>query len=342
MGRMLNQLSDANLLERFVTSREEDAFATLVQRHGPRVLGACRRILHNEHDAEEVSQATFLVLARKAGDVPWHESVGAWLCAVAHRLSLNARAGVSRRSRHEVPVAALVPAGVDLGYSALPEECHPQADPFAEIARRELRRVLDEELSCLPEKYRAPMVLCYLEGMTNEEAAEQLGWPSGSMSRRLERARTLLRQRLASRGLWLGLLLLLTVTVSLRALRVVTPRDQGNALGMVREAMAPFKTHREGGEDLERLLAAISRSDESLPIPRDALGIAQRSMLVADRILDFDPGTDRAKWKQYAAGMRLSAVAMADAVDRGDSSEVAAGARQLSQRCIQCHVAFRH
>ncbi|WP_074313576.1 sigma-70 family RNA polymerase sigma factor [Singulisphaera sp. GP187] len=338
---MLNQLSDASLLERFVTSREEDAFATLVQRHGPRVLGACRRILRNEHDAEEVSQATFLVLARKAADIPWRESVGSWLCAVAHRLSLNARAGVSRRTRHEVPVAALASAGSDLGYSSLPEECHPQADPFAEIARRELRRVLDEELSCLPEKYRAPMVLCYLEGLTNEEAAEQLGWPSGSMSRRLERARTILRQRLASRGLWLGLLLLLTLTVSLKALRVAS-RDQGQALVMVREAMAPFKSHQDGGEDLERLLAAISRSDESLPSLDEALVVARRSTRVAERIENFDHGADRAKWNGYAVGMRQSALAMTEAAERGDSSDVVAAARQLNQRCIQCHVAFRH
>ncbi|WP_406695566.1 sigma-70 family RNA polymerase sigma factor [Singulisphaera sp. Ch08] len=337
---MLNQLSDASLLERFVTSREEDAFATLVQRHGPRVLGACRRILRNEHDAEEVSQATFLVLARKAGDIPWRESVGAWLCAVAHRLSLNARAGVSRRSRHELPVAALVPAGADLGYASFPEECHPQADPFAEIARRELRRVLDEELSCLPEKYRAPMVLCYLEGLTNEEAAQQLGWPSGSMSRRLERARTILRQRLASRGLWLGLLLVLTVTVSLRALRV-SPREGGNAFVMVREAMEPFKTHEEGGEDLQRLLATLSRSDEPVPSLLDAMVVARRSATIAERIEKFDPGTDRAKWVLYTAGMRQSANEMAEAVERGDSSDVVAAARQLNQRCIQCHVAFR-
>ncbi|WP_020466192.1 RNA polymerase sigma factor [Singulisphaera acidiphila] len=339
---MLNQLSDANLLERFVTFREEDAFATLVQRHGPRVLGACRRILRNEHDAEEVSQATFLVLARKASDIPWRESVGAWLCAVAHRLSLNARAGVTRRSRRELSVAALAPVGADLGYSSLPEECHPQADPFAEIARRELRRVLDEELSCLPEKYRAPMVLCYLEGMTNEQAAEQLGWPSGSMSRRLERARTILRQRLASRGLMLGLFLLLTVAVSLRALRIAPHHEEGKALVMVREAMAPFKTHQAGGEDLERLLAAIGRSDESLVSLPDALVVGRRSALVANQIAAFDPGKDRVTWNVSAMGMRQSALAMTDAAERGDTADVVAAARQLNQRCIQCHVAFRH
>jgi RNA polymerase sigma factor (sigma-70 family) len=336
---MTDQPSDATLLERFVTSREEDAFATLVQRHGPRVLRACRRILRNEHDAEEVSQATFLVLARKAGEIPWRESVGAWLCAVAHRLALNARATVSRRYRHELPVAAMAATGSGLDFALLPEECHPQADPLAEIARRELRRVLDEELSCLPEKYRAPMVLCYLEGMTNEEAARELGWPSGSMSRRLERARTILRQRLASRGLLIGLLLLFTVAVSLKAWRV--PAREGRELVMVREAMAPFKTQQEGGQDLERLLAEIVRAEPSLPSLRDALLVARRSSLVAERIADFDPGRDRADWSDYAAEMRRAAVAMTEAAERGDASEVLAAARQLNQRCLQCHVAFR-
>lgn len=341
---MLNQLSDASLLERFVTFREEDAFATLVQRHGPRVLGACRRILRNEHDAEEVSQATFLVLARKAGEIPWRESVGSWLASVAHRLALNARAGVSRRSRRELPVAVLTPAGADLDYSALPDDCHPQADPFAEIARRELRRVLDEELSCLPEKYRAPMVLCYLEGMTNEQAAEQLGWPSGSMSRRLERARSILRQRLASRGLMLGVFVVLAFAVSLRALRVGPQGGEGKALVMVREAMAPFKPHQDGGEDLERLLAAIRQSDASALSRTDASRVARRSAEVAEQLAVFHPRTrrDGVTWQVARVGMQQSALAMVEAVDRGDSSDVIAAARQLNQRCIQCHIAFRH
>ncbi len=170
-GRMADYLSDATLLERFVTCREEAAFAALVQRHGPRVLGACRRILRNEHDAEDAFQATFLLLARKAADMPWRESVGGWLCAAAHRLSLNTRASVSRRRRRELPVAVLASVNPANGIPALPEGEDPHADPLTEIARRELRRVLDDELDRLPEKYRAPVVLCYLEGMTNEEAA---------------------------------------------------------------------------------------------------------------------------------------------------------------------------
>lgn len=339
---MINEPSDATLLERFVTFREEAAFATLVQRHGPRVLGTCRRIVRNEHDAEEVSQATFLVLARKAGEIPWRESVGAWLCAVAQRLALNARAGVSRRSRFEFPVAALAgaTAWADAGFEALPDDCHPQADPLAEIARRELRRVLNEELSCLPEKYRAPMVLCYLEGMTNEEAARELGWPSGSMSRRLERARTLLRQRLASRGMLIGLLVCLTLVISLKGWRVPeqSPRDRG----LVRGAMAPFKTPQAGGQDLERRLAELVRSDDRrTPVLNETLALAQQSWRAAGQIEGFDPGRDQSDWRDYAARMRFSALAMTEAAERGDVSDAVAAARRLNQSCVQCHLAFR-
>src|SRR5262249_41584269 len=177
--------TDRELLERFAATGEEVAFAALVQRHGPAVLGVCRRVLGNEADAEDVFQATFLILARKAGVVPWQESVRHWLRDVARRLALQARCPPQRRRT----------AG------EVPEQCDPHGDPLAEVARRELRLVLDEELGQLPEKYRAPVVLCYLEGKTNEQAAGELGWPAGSMSRRLARARALLRDRLSRRGL---------------------------------------------------------------------------------------------------------------------------------------------
>ncbi len=202
---MAKNVSDSMLLERFVSRREEAAFVDLVKRHGPRVEGTCRRLLRNEQDVEDVFQATFLLLARKAAGMPWRESVGGWLCAVAHRLAMNARVDAARHRRRETPFATLRAAdGVPADGDRLPEQYHPLADPFVEIERSDLRRVLDDELLRLPEKYRAPVVLCDLQGRTHQEAATELGWPSGSISRRLRRARALLRRRLVHRGVFLA------------------------------------------------------------------------------------------------------------------------------------------
>jgi RNA polymerase sigma factor (sigma-70 family) len=178
---------DAQLLQRFVSRRDEAAFELLIGRHGPMVLGVCRRVLGDAHDAEDAFQATLLVLARKAGSIGRRGSVGSWLYQVAYRVALRARAGALRRARHERRVADL-PAVADP---------HAAADP----GWRELRPVLDEELGRLPEKYRAPVVLCYLEGLTNEQAARQLRCPAGTLKTRLTRARRLLADRLARRGL---------------------------------------------------------------------------------------------------------------------------------------------
>jgi len=176
--------SDEHLLERFALRREEAAFAVLVQRHGPMVLGVCRRVLHNLHDAEDAFQAAFLVLARKSASIRKRESVGSWLYGVAYRIALRAKADATRRQIYEHQAADVA-----------------QASPEDAAAWRELWPVLDEELQRLPDKYRAPLVLCYLEGKTNEEAAQQLGWTKGTVSGRLARARGLLRTRLTRRGL---------------------------------------------------------------------------------------------------------------------------------------------
>jgi RNA polymerase sigma-70 factor (ECF subfamily) len=176
---------DGELLRRFVAAGEEAAFAGLVRRHGAMVLGVCRRLLDDAHEAEDAFQATFLVLARRAAAVRKQDSVASWLYGVAYRVSRRARAAAAQRQR--AVGAAVEPVST--------------ADPTAEAAWREMRLVIDEELSRLPEKYRAPLVLCYLEGKTNEEAARLLGWTKGTVSGRLARARDLLRPRLARRGL---------------------------------------------------------------------------------------------------------------------------------------------
>jgi RNA polymerase sigma factor (sigma-70 family) len=181
-------LTDRDLLERFATRHEETAFAILLDRHGPMVQGVCRRILRHEQDAEDAFQATFLVLARKAGSGGWEESLGNWLYGVAYRVSLKARTAAARRIARERQA----------------REMHqPQTPPPTDPEWSELRTVLDEELSRLPRKYRAPLVLCYLGGRTNQEAAQELGWTKGTVSGRLARARDLLRQRLTRRGLTL-------------------------------------------------------------------------------------------------------------------------------------------
>jgi RNA polymerase sigma factor (sigma-70 family) len=177
------QLLDAQLLQRFAQHGDEAAFETLMRRHGPMVLSVCRRVLPRLHDAEDVFQATFLVLARKAGSIRKHESVGCWLHSVAHRLALRARADAARRQLHEIRRAEQTPAV-----------------PSTDVDERELRAVLDEELTRLTAKYRAPLVLCYLEGKTQDEAAHELGWSVRTLKRRLGQGRELLRHRLTRRG----------------------------------------------------------------------------------------------------------------------------------------------
>lgn len=185
------QLPDQQLLQRFTGQGDEAAFAALVRRHGSMVLHVCRRVLHNWHDAEDAFQATFLLLARKAKSIRNQESVGSWLHGVAYRVSLRVNAAAFRRRSR-------VPESLD----------RSPADPADDVTWRELRALLDQELQHLPEKYRAPLLLCYLEGQTRDEAAHQLGCPLGTLKSRLERGRELLRNRLVRRGLTLSAALL--------------------------------------------------------------------------------------------------------------------------------------
>jgi RNA polymerase sigma factor (sigma-70 family) len=177
-------LSDAQLLQRFVERRDETAFEALVQRHGPMVLGVCRRQLCDPHAVDDAFQATFLVLVRKAGTISQPDLLGNWLYGVAYRVAVKARVNAARRSAHERQAASM-----------------PRLDAPPDFDARELRLILDEELDRLPEKYRVPLVLCYLEGKTNEEAARHIGCPLGSMSWRLSRGRDLLHRRLRARHL---------------------------------------------------------------------------------------------------------------------------------------------
>jgi RNA polymerase sigma factor (sigma-70 family) len=174
--------SDLELLDRFHRLRDQAAFEQLVRRHGPMVLSVCRRILLHAHDAEDAFQATFLVLVRKAGSLRNPELLANYLYGVAYRVARKARTRIARQSQCERQAKFM-----------------PAEDVYFDLAWQELRFLLDEELQRLPKKYQAPLVLCYLEGLSNEEAARKLGWPSGSISYRLAKGRELLRQRLARR-----------------------------------------------------------------------------------------------------------------------------------------------
>jgi RNA polymerase sigma factor (sigma-70 family) len=179
--------SDAQLLDRFVRRHDQAAFAALVCRHGPMVLGVCRRVLHHEQDAEDAFQATFLMLACKAASIGKRESVGGWLYTTAFRLALRARDRAERRGRVQKPLTDSLIDGRGL-------------DPADAAAGREFLRALDAALDDIPEKYRTAFVLCHLEGRSYAEAAEHLGCPLGTVQSRAGRALERLRALLAQRG----------------------------------------------------------------------------------------------------------------------------------------------
>jgi RNA polymerase sigma factor (sigma-70 family) len=185
--------ADGHLLARFAAARDEAAFAALVRRHGPMVLGVCRRLLRDAHEAEDAFQATFLVLVHKARSIGRPESLGPWLHGVAYRTAARARQAARRRAR-EREAAAM-----------------PDGDPAVEAVWGELRGLLDEELGRLAQKYRAPLVLHYLEGKSTEEVARQLGCPKGTVLSRLARGRDRLRDRLVRRGATLSVWTLVLV-----------------------------------------------------------------------------------------------------------------------------------
>lgn len=189
-------LGDGQLLESFVSRRDAAAVEALIMRHGPMVWGVCRRVLGNDHDAEDAFQATFLVLIRRAASVTSKEYIANWLYGVARQTALKARAMLVKRKGRERQVEAM-------------------PDPLA-VEREngsDLQAVLDEELGRLPSKYRVIVVLCDVKGIARKEAARQLGCPEGTVAGRLARARTLLARRLAQRGVTLPAGMALATTI---------------------------------------------------------------------------------------------------------------------------------
>jgi RNA polymerase sigma factor (sigma-70 family) len=199
---------DAALLEHFLQTGDQDSFAGLVKRHGPLVKSVCARFLVDQRDIEDVFQATFIVLASRASTIRKMDSIASWLYGVAMRLARKVQVRGTRRKEHETRAAA----------GRRNEAMPPDA------GWREVCSILYEELNRLPDRQRAPLLLCYWEGMSQDEAAQQLGWPRGTLKRRLETGRNNLRERLADRGLGLSALLFAVMLSERKLFAILSPR----------------------------------------------------------------------------------------------------------------------
>jgi RNA polymerase sigma factor (sigma-70 family) len=229
---------DSELIHLFQSANDDSdrqaAFATLVERHGPMVLGVCRRMLSNPADADDAFQAVFLLLARKAGSLQRADRLGPWLYGVAVRTSQRARRQSIRRQAHQSNLARLTDPGV-------PEDPHDAA------VRAELARLIDEELARLPERFRTPLLLCELNGASRQEAARALSLSEGTLSSRLARGRAALRNRLVRRGVALG------------ASSLVSFLAEGTAKAAIPEALiaSTVRIARTGGVAMPPGLAAL-------------------------------------------------------------------------------------
>jgi RNA polymerase sigma factor (sigma-70 family) len=183
----LGGVSDSGLLEQFAAQQEEATFEALVRRHGSMVWGVCRRVLRDHHDAEDAFQATFLVLARKGHTIAHRELISNWLYGVAYQTAVKARSTRARRRIREGQTTNM-----------------PEPEAVSPNMLDDLTKLLDRELSRLPEKFRIPIVLCELEGKSHREAAEHLGWPIGTVSGRLSRAKAMLARRFSRQGVSLA------------------------------------------------------------------------------------------------------------------------------------------
>jgi len=228
VGECVGALSDATLVDRFLTGRDE-AFATLMRRHGPSVMRVCRRWLGEGQEAEDACQATFLVLVNRAGEIEQVENIGGWLCGVARRVAGRAKMRANRRRAREG-------AAVDVRGIAGRE--HPADDDLSPTLRSEVDR--------LPEKYRRPIELCYWEGLSSEQAAERLQCPTGTLKWRLSRAREILRGRLSRLGMALVAILMWRIP-SVRAGGIshlgpgqtpIFPASDGLSAEFIRETLA--------------------------------------------------------------------------------------------------------
>ncbi len=269
-GRPDASVPDAELLHRFVAAGDEAAFELLLWRHGPMVRGVCQRMLRHTQDAEDAFQATFLTLLRKAGSISHCESLAGWLYRVAYRVALRAQ-DVAARQPKRLP----------------PHSDAPAPEPISDLIWRDLRPVLDEEINQLPRKYRLPIILCYFEGKTHEQAARELGCPKGTIDVRLMRAREQLRGRLARRGLALSAGLLATaltqqtaaalpVAVSDTVLNAVLAYAAGN--GAAGAVSAPVAALTEGVLQ-SMMIAKLKTTVASVLLALCLLGVGSAAVL---------------------------------------------------------------
>ncbi len=235
----LADADDGHLLEQFVAHQDEAAFAALLRRHGPMVWGICQRLVAHQQDAEDCFQATFLVLCRKANSIGRSNLLANWLFGVARRAALNAQARRSRRARHETL------------YGELPDR------PAAEtLLWDDVPSVLDDELARLPSRYRLPLLLCGLEGMTHAQASKSLGWPVGTVAGRLSRGRELLRTRLLRRGVMAPGAVLPVLLIPQAAPACVPPQL---VAASVRSAMALFMAGQSAPVEISATVASLVR-----------------------------------------------------------------------------------
>jgi RNA polymerase sigma factor (sigma-70 family) len=274
-------MTDRALLDLYAQRSRQDAFAEVLRRHGRMVLGVCRRALANPADADDAFQASFLVLARRAGVPCWDESVASWLHGVARRVALKLRTTAARRRKHEMKPRVL----------AMPP-------PTPEIERAELQAVIDEEIGRLPEKHRKPLVLCCLEGQTVAQAARDLGWPIGSTSGRLARAKVILRDRLTRRGCGLAAIAAAVLDGEVEA--VVVP---GVVTAAVLCLAANPKVVVPGFEAIAALAAGVLREIRSVRI-KAVLALALAASILAGGLF---AAWDRAEPRGVATAVRPAA-----------------------------------
>lgn len=267
---------DADLLDRFLAQRDDAAFTALVGRHGSMVFAVCGRILGDTHAAEDAFQATFLILARRARAIRKRTSLGCWLHGVAYRAALKARARAACQRQHESE--AMPPA---------------PTDPARDVLWRDLRPVLDSTLDRLPEKYRVPLVLCYLEGRTQQEVAQLLGWRLGTLATRILRGRERLRSLLARRGVALSVAGLTTALdwgpASAEAPAALVRSTVGHAANVAAGSAAASTVP----VSIQVLMTGVMQSMRNATIQK-ALPIAVAAVLLGGVVLIWQQGGARA------------------------------------------------